>query len=532
MTVTTEVYYPGDGVTTQYTFPFPYIDETHINVSIYNPSTGVYEPKAQDDATYGWRLANANTVEFTVTAPPAPLPGDPATIHIYRRTEIDQPYAEFFPGAPLNANDLNDNFEQSLYAVQEATFGTFNAEDTSNAALATANEAKSAADGAVVTANQAQSTANAALGNSTQALIESGQAQTDAAQAQSDSAQAQSDAANALAAVDAASIYTEVSNVAAIPGSPSDDDRILVRDSTGIDSFTPLAGLPVGPIWGTGLYVRMFYQGTTWNYVDYQANDPDGRYTPFALAAGDNISELVNDVGYLTSNVSGDLTVSGGDVQAANLVSQGDVQTTSLNGGQLAGFRNVLINGDLAVNQRNLDVASVAVGEYGQDRWKKTAGGMTQVIEDGNFEPGATYTLSGTGITTQQLTAPASGNWTLPDIPVTARKIQLELGTVATPFERRSFGLELMLCMRYYQQKMRVHIGGITADGIGLYGNTQLPVTMRANPTAQQESISLIGSCTSLSLTHLEPNYVDYVVNNGPGGSGIGSAVFSLSAEL
>jgi len=40
--------------------------------------------------------------------------------------------------------------------------------------------------------------------------------------------------------------------------------------------------------------------------------------------------------------------------------------------------RNILINGNLAVNQRGVSIASAATDAYGEDRWKKTAGGMTQ----------------------------------------------------------------------------------------------------------------------------------------------------------
>ena len=83
-----------------------------------------------------------------------------------------------------------------------------------------------------------------------------------------------------------------------------------------------------------------------------------------------------------------------------DLGSVSNIQTSALNGGPLAGFRNVIINGNLAINQRGVDIASVTTGAYGQDRWKKTAGRMTQIIEAGNFEPSATYTLSATGVTT------------------------------------------------------------------------------------------------------------------------------------
>jgi hypothetical protein len=66
--------------------------------------------------------------------------------------------------------------------------------------------------------------------------------------------------------------------------------------------------------------------------------------------------------------------------------------------------------------------------------------------------------------------------------------VQLELGKVATPFEHRSYGEELALCKRYLQ-KIRT---GVEA-GFGMYHSytassayapIQLPVTMRATPTA------------------------------------------------
>jgi hypothetical protein len=76
--------------------------------------------------------------------------------------------------------------------------------------------------------------------------------------------------------------------------------------------------------------------------------------------------------------------------------------------------------------------------------------------------------------------------------------VQLEAGTVATPFEHRSFGQELALCMRYY------YIVRGSADGLGVpaignltrwttnvegYCVTHLPTPLRATPT-----ISFTGS--------------------------------------
>ena len=47
----------------------------------------------------------------------------------------------------------------------------------------------------------------------------------------------------------------------------------------------------------------------------------------------------------------------------------GDVQTTSLNGGQLAGFRNKLINGSMGIYQRGTTGPATA-GFQTADRWR------------------------------------------------------------------------------------------------------------------------------------------------------------------
>lgn len=159
------------------------------------------------------------------------------------------------------------------------------------------------------------------------------------------------------------------------------------------------------------------------------------------------------------------------------------------NSGQLAGFRNILINGDMRINQRGVSIAAAATGAYGPDRWKKVdASNMTQIVEAGNFEPSTVYTLSGTGVTTQQITSPASGNWTLPNIPITATKLQLEKGSIATPFEKRPIGLELSLCQRYYYKitstgvNQRIGLAQMYSTTHGVF-ITNHPVPMRSPPT-------------------------------------------------
>ena len=62
--------------------------------------------------------------------------------------------------------------------------------------------------------------------------------------------------------------------------------------------------------------------------------------------------------------------------------------------------------------------------------------------------------------------------------------VQLEVGSVATPFERRPYGTELQLCQRYYQ--MIVGTSGCPASSTLCDFAIQFPQQMRAAPTCTQ----------------------------------------------
>ena len=155
-------------------------------------------------------------------------------------------------------------------------------------AISTANTASSNASAAVSTANTASTNATTAVSTANSAVTTANTAVTTANGAVTTANAADDKADQAIAAVANALLFTIVANVAAIPGTPADGDAVEVSDSTGIEGFTPLNGLPSGFVGDSGLGVRIIYDAgnTTWNWLQYFPQDPDNRYAGPNTAAG------------------------------------------------------------------------------------------------------------------------------------------------------------------------------------------------------------------------------------------------------
>lgn len=277
------------------------------------------------------------------------------------------------------------------------------------------------------------------------------------------------------------------------------------------------------------------------------------------------------------------------------------VAVAGLNGGQLAGLRNKIINGDMAISQRGTSFPAIAHQAYSLDRWQfiNTTTAVSTVEYNINVPPsnefqrsylltvttadasmaagdacqimqrvegynardliGRTFTVSFwvrsskvgvhcVGITNRLFdrsyvleytvnvantweyksmavvgglitaggwewtneiglvlrfalaagtnTQTTPGAWQTGNFSATAAQVnaldtvgnvfgvtgvQLEVGTVATPFEHRPFGMELALCQRYY---FTAFVDGpVTGLTNGFSRGFSFPTTMRATPT-------------------------------------------------
>ena len=75
-------------------------------------------------------------------------------------------------------------------------------------------------------------------------------------------------------------MFVEIANVAAIPSNPSNNDAVRVVDSTSIQTTSTVQGVPTGFVGDSGIFVDILYSSSAqkWNFVNYNANDPDDRY--------------------------------------------------------------------------------------------------------------------------------------------------------------------------------------------------------------------------------------------------------------
>jgi len=263
---------------------------------------------------------------------------------------------------------------------------------------------------------------------------------------------------------------------------------------------------------------------------------------------------------------------------------------TSLNSGQLAGFRNRFINGNIAIDQRNNGASqSITAGSYVYtvDRWfasstgnnitgQRVAGSgstqyqyqltgaasVTAITFGQRVEQSNSYDLAGKTVTlsvdlanstlttvnwsasyantadtfgtlaSPTVTSIATGSFTVTStvtrynaqitIPSAATtgiqillsvgaqtsgtwtigNVQLEPGSVATPFETRMITPELAMCQRYFFSSFGNVIklnSYVTASSASALGTFFLPVTMRTTPTTVVYNSITYSNCSALT---------------------------------
>jgi hypothetical protein len=339
--------YTGNGSTTNYSITFEYLEETDIKVTLNGTLTTAYT------------FANATTVSFT-TAPAAGV-----AIRIYRDTDVDALQSTFFAGSAIRAQDLNDNFLQSNYSVQEIkdrfldrTGGTLtgaldaggfkitnvgtptNNADASTkayvdstigtaggyaaAAAASASAASTSASNAASSASAASTSASNASTSASNASSSASAASTSASNAASSASTASTQASNAAtSASNAATSATNASNSAtsaassaasALAAFDSFDDRYLGAKAT--DPTVDNDGDPLNAgdlYYNTTLSVMKVYTGSAWVIAYVPGDAASISFTPYGTVASNNVQGAIQELtdeklnltgGTLTGNVT------------------------------------------------------------------------------------------------------------------------------------------------------------------------------------------------------------------------------------
>lgn len=94
------VTYTGNGATKNFAVPFPYLDRSHVHITV-----------GEEMPTFTW--LNASTVSL------ATAPATGAVVKVFRSTPKEMPVVTFYNDQTVDVEHFNDGIRQALYVAQE-----------------------------------------------------------------------------------------------------------------------------------------------------------------------------------------------------------------------------------------------------------------------------------------------------------------------------------------------------------------------------------------------------------------------------
>ena len=389
-------------------------------------------------ASTAFTFFNSTTIRFTVA------PANGVAVRLYRETPSDTLLGDFTFGGAIREEDLEDSLNQVLFVSQE-TVNTVENSDAGSlaasvaAANATAANANSTANTALSTAQGAESTANSISGAVTAANNTAASAVSTANAAQSTANAAQS-TANAAA-----------QNV-----------------SLGLRNLIINGNMLVSQ------------RGSSFNLVANTGAYTLDRWLVSSVGGGANIQQVIVDR-------AARLRFTGGAGSTTSSVNQ---RIESWDIAHLAG-QQVTLSFDVSNTLRTDLVVSLTYPNVADNYTTFTAGPVANVTVNSTLTRySVTFTLGAQVINGLQVTFTfanqTSGSFDL-------ARVQLEAGPLATPFEQRQQGLELMLCQRYYCEQQCDLQSAAVGAALTRY---KFPTVMRSVPTAVNKAAGTFSSAS------------------------------------
>jgi hypothetical protein len=461
--------YNGDGTTVTFAVPFPYILREHVKV---------YEGWTIDDrlpdrvlvpvVDYEW----ITDTSITLKVPPAtvnPLdpavPPGPVVLSVVRETPIAEQLSKWQTGSPPTALELNTADLQVLYAVQEYL-------DQVNAVsvvVVDSNEElkKLFSDLTAVVGQNSQATA-AATAAAAGALAQAYTAEQEALKAQQDAAavtgiatSAQTAADQALAKANQAQTTADgiasTANLAQATANEAKASALVAQQVAGsVAGTAATAQTTADAAKATADAAKTTADGVagTANTALTTANAADVKATQAKTAADGVAGTAAAAQAAATqalsaasaADIKGDQAKA--DAAAAKATADaavkragdkmtGDLTVPSLNGGQLAGLRNRIINGAFQVDQRKEGAAQAIAANSESwccDRWlagSYGSAGSAQRVLLGTASPvPCIFRLTGGAGNTSVVAVQRIESWNSDDLAGT--KVSLSLNTRST----------------------------------------------------------------------------------------------------
>lgn len=123
-------------------------------------------------------------------------------------------------------------------------------------------------------------------------------------------------------------------------------------------------------------------------------------------------------------------------------------------------------------------------------------------------------------------------------------QVQLEAGSIATSFDRRTIGMEEQLCMRYYVRRTSTALNDIPFSIVGAFGSAQVlqamfeyPYPMRKTPTFTRSGLNVangfVGApITSFVVTGANKTGAQLSITAASGGFAAGQAGYVYSTTV